>query len=74
VDETRRGKPRWHRDPQGRWHRVDRWDAGLVDLHGVQGLLEQAEGRITATVVDWLTARTPAFTPWWEMFMSPGRC
>ena len=28
VDETRRGKPRWCRDPLGRWHRVDRWDTG----------------------------------------------
>jgi len=61
VDETRRGKPRWVRDPLGRWHRIDRWDTGFVDLHGVQGLLGQAEGRTTATVVDWLTARTPAF-------------
>ena len=61
VDETRRGKPRWCRDPFGRWNRIDRWDTGFVDLDGVQGLLGQAEGRTTATVVDWLSARTPAF-------------
>jgi transposase len=61
VDETRRGKPRWCRDPLGRWHRIDRWDTGFVDLDGTQGLLGQAEGRTTATVVDWLTARTSAF-------------
>jgi transposase len=45
----------------GRWHRIDRWDTGFVDLDGTQGLLGQAEGRTTATVVDWLTARTSAF-------------
>lgn len=61
VDETRRGKPRWVRDALGHWHRIDRWDTGFVDLHGRQGLLGQAEGRTTATVVDWLTARTAAF-------------
>jgi transposase len=62
IDETRRGKPRWTQDPAtGSWHRVDRWDTGFVDLHGEQGLLGQAEGRTTATVVGWLLQRSPDF-------------
>lgn len=62
IDETRRGKPRWESDPvTGQWRRVDRWDTGFVDLTGAQGLLGQAEGRTTATVVGWLVARTPQF-------------
>ena len=60
IDETRRGKPRWERDAvTGKWRRVDRWDTGFVDLAGGQGLLGQVEGRTKATVIDWLTARTP---------------
>lgn len=62
VDETRRGKPRWYRDPDtSRWNRIDRWDTGFVDLAGDQGLLGQAEGRTTATVVSWLSARSQSF-------------
>ena len=62
IDETRRGKPRWYRDPRtGRWNRIDRWDTGFVDLHGDQGLLGEAEGRTTATVTGWLGARSQAF-------------
>jgi transposase len=62
VDETRRGKPRWERDPvTGMSRRVDRWDTGFVDLAGDQGLLGQVEGRTTATVTDWLSERTPEF-------------
>ncbi|WP_169309853.1 hypothetical protein [Gordonia bronchialis] len=39
IDETRRGKPRWTRDVDGRrWVRVDPWDTGFVDLSGDQGL------------------------------------
>jgi hypothetical protein len=62
IDETRRGKPRWapHQDGR-RWVRVDPWDTGFVDLDGDQGLLGQQEGRTGATVVDWLTERTPEF-------------
>ena len=49
IDETRRGKPRWSRDPaSGRWLRTDPWDTGFVDLTGVQGLLGQVEGRTGA--------------------------
>jgi len=57
IDETRRGRPRWCRDEQaGRWVRIDPWDTGFVDLAGDQGLLGQAEGRSSATVIDWLAA------------------
>ena len=62
IDETRRGKPRWSRDPlTQRWVRLDRWDTGFVDLHGDQGLLGQAEGRTSATVVGWLALRSNQF-------------
>ena len=62
IDETRRGRPRWCRDAQTRrWVRIDPWDTGFVDLSGDQGLLGQAEGRSSATVIDWLAERTPAF-------------
>lgn len=62
IDETRRGRPRWHLDPAiGRWLRTDPWDTGFVDLAGTQGLVGQSEGRTSGCVVDWLQARTPAF-------------
>ncbi len=62
IDETRRGKPRWHYDPDSqRWVRTDPWDTGFVDLSGDQGLLGQVEGRTSACVVTWLKARTPEF-------------
>ncbi|MGH3971572.1 MAG: transposase, partial [Mycobacterium sp.] len=62
IDETRRGKPRWEQSvTTKRWVRVDPWDTGFVDLDGEQGLLGQQEGRTGATVVDWLTERTPEF-------------
>ena len=62
IDETRRGKPRWEHCAQtGRWVRVDPWDTGFVDLAGSQGLLGQREGRTGATVIAWLSERTPLF-------------
>ncbi len=62
IDETRRGKPRWELcAATRRWVRVDPWDTGFVDLAGDQGLLGQREGRTSATVIDWLTERTPEF-------------
>ncbi|HEY5453968.1 MAG TPA: ISL3 family transposase [Acidothermaceae bacterium] len=62
IDETRRGKPRWFREPAtGAWTRLDPYDTGFVDLAGAQGLLGQVEGRTSKCVVDWLQARTPAF-------------
>jgi transposase len=62
IDETRRGKPRFTRQQDtGWWVRTDPWDTGFVDLAGCQGLLGQVEGRTSATVVDWLKARTREF-------------
>lgn len=45
----------------GKWVRVDPWDTGFVDLDGNQGILGQAEGRTSKTVIDWLLAHTPEF-------------
>ena len=62
IDETRRGRPRWSFSVEhNRWVRLDPYDTGFVDLAGEQGLLGQVEGRTSACVIDWLTARTPAF-------------
>jgi transposase len=62
IDETRRGRPRWERDPVSRsWVRTDRWHTGFVDITGNQGLLGQQLGRRGADVVAWLHARGPAF-------------
>lgn len=60
IDETRRGRPRWERDPDGHWYRVDPWDTGFVDLAGDQGLLGQVTGRTSAAVTEWLAAQSPA--------------
>ena len=58
IDETRRGKAKWEYDPVlGRRVWVDRWDTGLVDITGDQGLLAQVNGRNSATVIDWLEGR-----------------
>ncbi|HSK54285.1 MAG TPA: ISL3 family transposase [Jiangellales bacterium] len=59
IDETRRGRPRWARDPAtGRWVLVcDRWHTGFVDAAGHGGLLGQVEGRSAAAVTAWLSAQ-----------------
>jgi len=42
IDETRRGKAKWETDPvTGERTWVDRFDTGLVDISGDQGLLAQ---------------------------------
>ena len=62
IDETRRGKARWENDPgTGRRARVDRWDTGLVDITGEQGLVVQVNGRTSAVVTEWLAERDPAW-------------
>jgi transposase len=62
IDETRRGKAKWEHDRLlGRRVWVDRWDTGLVDLTGDQGLLAQVNGRNSGAVIDWLDAREPAW-------------
>lgn len=62
IDETRRGRPRFHVNPDTReWEMVvDRWHVSFVDIGAGQGLLGQAEGRTKSTVVDWLQARGQA--------------
>jgi transposase len=60
IDETRRGKAKWETDPDtGRRAWVDRWDTGLVDITGNQGLLAQVNGRTSAAVTEWLAERDP---------------
>jgi transposase len=62
IDETRRGKAKWETDPDtGIRTWVDRFDTGLVDISGDQGLLAQVNGRDVATVVDWLNAQSAEF-------------
>ena len=63
IDETRRGKAKWETDPDtGRRRWVDRWDTGLVDITGDQGLLAQVNGRNSQTVIDWLAQRDPGWS------------
>jgi transposase len=63
IDETRRGRARWRRDPQAdTWVKLaDRWHVGFVDIGGGQGLLGQVEGRTAQAVIDWLNQRPPAW-------------
>ena len=62
IDETRRGKAKWETDPDtGQRSWVDRWDTGLVDITGDQGLLVQVNGRTSAAVTEWLGEREPAW-------------
>jgi transposase len=59
VDEVRRGKRTWERDPEtGKWRiAADRWHVGFVDVTGDQGLLGQVEGRDATGVAAWLRSR-----------------
>ncbi len=57
IDETRRGRPRWSKDDDGKWHRSERFETNFVDLSGPGGLLGQTAGRSAKTVTDWLDAR-----------------
>lgn len=59
IDETRRGRARWRKRPDGTWDKLERFETNFVDLSGGQGLLGQAAGRTGSAVVDWLTARGP---------------
>ena len=63
IDETRRGRPVFARDPgTGRWAVVaDRWHTGFVDAEGTGGLLAQVEGRSATAVTDWLAAQPQAW-------------
>ena len=63
IDEVRRGRPRFERDPDTGETRqlADRWHAGFSDLSGGQGLLGQVEGRSSADVMSWLAQRSLAW-------------
>lgn len=56
IDQTRRGRPVWARDPDtGRWVLAcDRWHTGFVDAASTGGLLAQVDGRSAAAVTAWL--------------------
>src|SRR5262249_19146343 len=58
IDETRFGRPRWHRGGEGRWMLVEPWETGFVDLSGAHGLLGQVDGRTSAAVRGWLSQRS----------------
>ncbi|MEX5632539.1 transposase, partial [Parafrankia sp. FMc2] len=59
LDDQRRGRPRWHRDPAtGRSVTdADRWQSVLIDSAGGHGLLGVVEGRSAGPVAAWLLAR-----------------
>ena len=57
IDETRRGRPRWTKQDDGSWVRLERFETNFVDLSGSGGLLGQSAGRTSRTVVSWLDAR-----------------
>lgn len=58
IDEARRGRPRWTRQEDGSWVRLERFETNFVDLSGPGGLLGQSAGRTSKTVVSWLEARS----------------
>lgn len=63
IDETRRGRPRWQRQDDGRWSRLERFETNFVDLgdgHAVGSvpLLGQVAGRTSAAVTAWIAAHS----------------
>jgi transposase len=63
IDDHRRGRPRYHRDPiSGGWVAdADRWQTGLFDSAGGHGLLGAVEGRTAAATAGWIEARPAAW-------------
>jgi len=62
IDDHRRGRPRFHRGPDGTWVAdADRWATVFVDTAGGHGLLGQVEGRTTAGTTAWLAAQPAAW-------------
>ena len=57
IDEHRRGRPRWMRDPgTGEYGLLaDRWHTCFTDLSGGQQLLGQGEGRTADDAAYWLS-------------------
>lgn len=63
IDDHRRGRPLYHRDPAtGGWVAdADRWQSVFVDSRGGHGLLGQVEGRAGADVTAWLAGQDAAW-------------
>jgi transposase len=63
IDEHRRGRPRWRKDPDtGEYAQLaDRWHVCFYDLSGSQGMLGQVEGRTADDAAYWLAGATPAW-------------
>ncbi len=63
IDEHRRGRPRWHTDPEtGEYVLLaDRWHTCFADLSSDQGLLGQVEGRTADDAAYWLAQCSPAW-------------
>jgi transposase len=63
IDDHRRGRPRWHRNPlTGRWvEDADRWATGFIDSAGGHGLLGQVEGRTAAATAAWIRSQPAAW-------------
>ena len=59
IDETRRGKPVWAKDPDtGRWVlAADRSHTGFTGAAGTGGMLAQVEGRTSAATIAWLNTQ-----------------
>lgn len=63
IDDHRRGRPRYHRDPisDGWVADADRWQTGLFDSAGGHGLLGAVEGRTATATAGWIKARPAAW-------------
>jgi transposase len=63
IDEHRRGRPRWMRDPgTGECDLLaDRWHTCFTDLSGGQRLLGQVEGRTAGDAAYWLSLAPAAW-------------
>jgi transposase len=63
IDEHRRGRPRWRRDPAtGEYEQLaDRWHTCFYDLSGEQQMLGQTEGRTADDASCWLAQAPPAW-------------
>ncbi len=60
IDEHRYRSVRWFRDEHGGWRRVEPWMSTIVNADSGQ-VLGIVDGRDSAAVGGWLTARTPAW-------------
>jgi len=60
IDEHRYRSVRYYRDEGGTWHRFEPWMSTIVDVDTGQ-VLGVVDGRDSAGVGAWLTARSPAW-------------